>query len=113
MGCGSSTRCGHAEKVHSIEKTDLAGGQFPSNKFGANAAWWQIMLLSFNLNHLMKMLVRPKALSKKRLKGLRFHVINIAGRLVQHARGLFIKLSGGEETAERFEQMRSKIRALG
>ena len=51
-------RCGDSEKVHSVEKNDLAGGQFPSNKFGANAAWWQIMLLTFNLNQLMKQLER-------------------------------------------------------
>lgn len=106
-------RCGHSEKVHSMEKTDLAGGQFPSNKFGANAAWWQIMVLAFNLNQLMKTLVMPQELSKKRLKGLRFHVIHVAGRLTQHARGLSIKLSGGEETLERFSRMRDKIMMLG
>ena len=106
-------RCGDSEKVHSVEKTDLAGGQFPSNKFGANAAWWQIMLLSFNLNHLMKTLVMPEKLRTKRLKGIRFHVIGVAGRLIQHARGLMIKLSGGAETVELFNQMRNKIMVLG
>jgi len=43
-------RCGDSEHVHHVEKTELAGGQFPSDKFGANAAWWQAMVLSFNLN---------------------------------------------------------------
>ena len=102
-------RCGDSEKVHSIEKNDLAGGQFPSNKFGANAAWWQIMVMAFNLNSLTKALVFPKKLKKKRLKGLRFHVIHIAGQVVKHARGLFIKLSGGEGTADIFYQTRQNI----
>ena len=60
----------------------------------------------------MKQLVVPKEFSKKRLKGLRFHVIGVAGRLIQHARGLSIKLSGGMEMGERFVLMQNRIRAL-
>jgi hypothetical protein len=102
-------RCGDSEKVHSVEKVDLAGGQFPSNKFGANAAWWQIMVLAFNLNCLMKMLVLPKQMKKNRLKALRLQVINVAGRVIQHARRLFIKLSGGKRTVDLFMQIRQNI----
>ena len=102
-------RCGNSEKVHSVEKGDLAGGQFPSNKFGANAAWWQIMVLAFNLNCLMKMLVLPEHLKTKRLKALRFHVIGVAGRVIQHARGLFIKLSGGKKVSDLFHLIRQNI----
>jgi len=67
-------RCGYSEKVHSVEKGDLTGGQFPSNKFGANAAWWQVMILAYNLNRVMQILVLPESLKNKRLKGLRFHI---------------------------------------
>ena len=57
----SRERCGKGEAMHSIMKSDLAGGQFPSAQFGANAAWWQIMILAFNLNSLMKSLALPEA----------------------------------------------------
>ncbi|PCH56559.1 MAG: hypothetical protein COC15_02975 [Legionellales bacterium] len=60
--------------MHSIQKTDLSGGQFPSNKFGANAAWWQVMVIIFNLVTLMRKLVLPESLAKKRMKGLHFHL---------------------------------------
>jgi hypothetical protein len=43
-------RCGKSEEAHAIMKSDLAGGQLPSGKFGANAAWWAMMVLAFNLN---------------------------------------------------------------
>ncbi len=33
-------RCGGGEAIHSVLKSDLAGGSLPSNKFEANAAWW-------------------------------------------------------------------------
>lgn len=105
-------RCGASEKLHSVEKSDLAGGQFPSNKFGANAAWWQIMILAFNLNALMKMLALPKELKSKRLKALRFFIIGVAGRVILHARSLFIKLSGGKKTMDLFTQIRIKIMSL-
>jgi Transposase DDE domain group 1 len=105
-------RCGDAEKVHSVEKTDLSGGQFPSKRFGANAAWWQIMLLAFNLQALMKRLVFPESLKTKRLKAVRFHFIGVAGRFVQHARGLYLSLSGGKAVFDRFTIVRQNILAL-
>ena len=70
------------------------------------------MIIAFNLNSLTKALVLPQKLKKKRLKGLRFYVICIAGQVIKHARGLFIKLSGGEETLDIFRQTRQNISNL-
>jgi len=74
-------RCGKSEEAHSIMKEDLAGGKFPSGLFGANAAWWQVMILAFNLNEAMKRLVLGGAWVSKRLKAIRFWLINVPGRL--------------------------------
>jgi hypothetical protein len=106
-------RCGASEKVHAVQKSELAGGQFPSQLFGANAAWWQIMVLAYNLNSLMKKLVLPEKLKTKSLKGLRFHLINLPGLIVRHARGLFIKLGGGKDLFDRVNEIRNLIFALG
>ena len=105
-------RCGDSEKVHSIEKSDLCGGQFPSNKFGANAAWWHIMVLTFNLIVLMKSLVLPKEFMKKRMKGLRFHLIHIAGCVIQHARQLIIKISKNAKIMNLIQSVRHRLEAL-
>jgi hypothetical protein len=105
-------RCGQSEKVHSVEKSELAGGQFPSQKFGANAAWWQIMVMAFNLNQLMKRLVFPEALKTKAMKALRFHIIGVAGKVISHARGLFIRLSGSEAEVNLFIHIRQRIEEL-
>ena len=104
-------RCGQSEKVHSVEKSELAGGQFPSGKFGANAAWWAIMVMAFNLNILMKRFALPEGFKTKGLKAIRFHIIGIAGRVIKHARTLGIKL--GIEAAELLSGIRAKIIALG
>ncbi|OGQ89679.1 MAG: hypothetical protein A2289_09590 [Deltaproteobacteria bacterium RIFOXYA12_FULL_58_15] len=41
-------RCGKSEEIHAVMKDDLAGGRLPSGKFGANAAWWDIMVMPLN-----------------------------------------------------------------
>ena len=65
-------------------KGDLAGG--------ANARWWGITVLAFNLNSLMKRLVLPREWAPKRLKAICFGLMNLAGRMVCGARQLVIRL---------------------
>lgn len=86
-------RCGRSEEIHAIMKEDLAGGRLPSEKFGANAAWWWIMVLSLNLNQIMKRHVFGGSWRHRRMKAIRFHLINISARVVEHSRQLIIKLS--------------------
>lgn len=105
-------RCGDSEKVHHTEKSELAGGQFPSQQFGANAAWWQVMVMAFNINQIMKQYVLPESLKTKGLKALRFQIIAVAGRVIHHGKGLFIKLSGGEAMAEKICGIRERLAAL-
>ena len=105
-------RCGKSEEVHSVMKSDLAGGQMPSGLFGANAAWWAFVILAHNLNAAMKQLVLGKDWAVKRMKALRFHVIALPGRVVSHARKLIIRLGGGAEALKMFVTARQTIRAL-
>jgi hypothetical protein len=108
----SRERCGKGEEMHSIMKSDLAGGQFPSAQFGANAAWWQIMILAFNLNSLMKRMALPESWGSKRLKALRFGLINQAGRVVNHARQLCIRLSSGNPVYMLLIGIRQQLKIL-
>ena len=105
-------RCGKSEEVHSVMKSDLAGGQLPSGLFGANAAWWALMILAHNLNTAMKRLVLGKEWARKRMKALRFHLIGLPGRVVRHARKLIIRLGAGAEALATIVTARQTIRAL-
>src|ERR1700720_2022384 len=105
-------RCGKSEEVHSAMKSDLAGGQMPSGLFGANAAWWALMILAFNLNAAMKSLALGKRWATTRMKALRFHLIGLPGRVVSHARKLIIRLGGGAEALATLLDARRSIRAL-
>ncbi len=100
-------RCGKSEHVHSTQKEGLAGGQLPSNLFGANAAWWAIMVLSFNLNRLMQIAVLPKDLKESKMKALRFHIIQLPGRVIHHARQVFVRVES--HCCELLQLIRGKI----
>jgi hypothetical protein len=105
-------RCGKSEEAHALIKTDLAGGTLPSGKFGANAAWWGITLLSYNLHAAMRLLALPGGLKKKRLKAIRFALIAAPARVVEHSRQLFISLARGNPALEWLLEMRRLIRGL-
>ena len=81
----SRHRCGKGEEVHGVLKSDLAGGRLPSGLFGANAAWWAISVLAFNLNSAMKRLVLGGQWVSRCLKTVRFALIALPGRVIWHA----------------------------
>lgn len=105
-------RCGKSEEAHLVMKEDLAGGKLPSGLFGVNAAWWAIMILSFNLNSAMKCLVLGENWIHKRMKAIRFALINLPGRIVRSSRELIIRLTGGHTSNELLLLMRSEILSL-
>jgi hypothetical protein len=106
-------RCGKSEEAHSIMKEDLAGGKLPSSAFGENAAWWWIMILAFNLNSAMKQLVLNGAWVTQRMKAIRFSLIGLPGRVMNHARGLIIRLVKNHPSLEVLVRARQRIMELG
>ena len=103
-------RCGKSEEAHAVMKDDLAGGRLPSGLFGANAAWWAIMVLALNLNALMKHRVLGGDWAARRMKAMRFHLIALPGRVVRHARRLIVRLSAG--ALDLIRDVRAAILAL-
>ena len=106
-------RCGKSEEAHAIMKEDLAGGKLPSQDFGSNAAWWWIMILALNLNTAMKQLALGGSWVTGRMKATRFSLINLPGRIIDHARELVIRLANGHPSLKVLLDARQKIMALG
>jgi hypothetical protein len=86
-------RCGKSEEAHAIMKDDFTGARFPSQLFGANAAWWALMILTMNLQMVMKRTVLGPTWLTKRMKAVRFGVITQCGRLLTHARQQVLRVS--------------------
>jgi len=105
-------RCGKSEEAHAILKTDLAGGRFPSGRFGANAAWWALVVLAYNLHAALRRLALPGGLKPKRMKALRFALIAVPGRVVERGRQLFVRLARDHPALAWLAEMRRKLREL-
>ena len=50
------------------------------------------MVLSFNLNRLMQLAALPKDFKESKMKALRFHIIQLPGRIIQHARQVYVSV---------------------
>jgi hypothetical protein len=93
--CWQRERCGSVEKVHDVLKNDLAAGVMPCGRYYANAAWWRLNCLCYNVISILKRKALPKSFWPVRMKGLRFHLIGVAGKVVSHARMTFLKITEG------------------
>ena len=102
-------RCGKSEERHAVHKEDFAGGKMPSGDFGENAAWWLIAVLSANLNEAMKRLVLEGDWASKRMKAIRFWLINVTGQLLQGVRQLGIRLAKEHRGSRVLAQARQRI----
>ena len=105
-------RCGKSEEAHAMLKRELAGGRFPSGKFGANAAWWALVVLAYNLHMALQRLALPDKLKGKQLKAIRFALVNSAGRVVERGRQLFVRLARHHPALAWLVEMRRKLALL-
>ena len=89
-------RCGKSEEVHKIQKEDLIGGRLASKRFGANAAFWQVMILAFSIQALMQRCVLGKEWKCCHLKMMRDYFINKPAHVIFHGRSLRIRCATQE-----------------
>ena len=85
-------KAGTIEHVNHVLKNELAAGVYPSDKFGANAAWLRLQVLTHNLLELLKATALDGEYRHARPKRLRFAIFTQFGRVVRHAREQFVRL---------------------
>ena len=105
-------KAGTIEHVHDVTKNELGAAVPPCGRFGANAAWYRISLLTYNVLSAMKSLVLPTELSAARPKRLRFRVFTIAGRLIAHAGKLVLRISAAAEHFAGLIAARARLASL-
>jgi hypothetical protein len=90
-------KAGTIEHVHRVMKDELGAGVMPCQAFGANAAWFRLNALTFNLLTALKRKALPKRFLDARPKRLRFEVFTLAGKLAVHESQLTVQASADEE----------------
>jgi len=102
-------KAGTIEAVHHVLKNELSAGVLPCGRFGANAAWLRLAVLTHNVLTALKRLALPPELLAARPKRLRFLFFHTAGRLVHHARRIILRLAAA---AERLAVWHAALRLL-
>jgi len=92
-------KAGTVEHTHHVLKNELAAAALPSGKFGANAAWFRLNVLTYNLLTALKRLTLPGDFATARPKRLRFLLFNTVGKVVRHARQTLLRLTGALQHA--------------
>ena len=113
--------CGRGvhEKVIGQLKSGLALATIPTNHYGANSAWQQIVALAHNLltNFQIETGTAPKARSRKRtahfmlrsVQTLRFEIFNRAGELLHPQGQAVLRLSDVEQVKQLFLKIAGRI----
>lgn len=98
-------KAGTIEHVHDEVKNGLAGAHVPSQLMGANAAWFKLNLLTYNLVSAMKGLCLEPAERTARLKKFRLLVIHLAGRMNRNGCVLRLRFCARPEAIARIERI--------
>jgi hypothetical protein len=88
---------GNSENWHKELKVGVGMEQMPCGQKEANALYFAIGVLAYNLAQLLKRRVLPPSYATATLATLRWKVYRLAGKLVRHARGLILQIKADTE----------------
>ncbi len=105
-------KAGTVEHVHDVLKNELGAGTMPCGRFGANAAWFRLNVLTYNVLSAFKRLTLPDKLHTARPKKLRFHLLGAAARVVRHAGRKLLRVAGRAEAVKQLYAARQALKTL-
>lgn len=80
--------------------------RLPCGDFGANAVFFRLGTLAYNLFVLFKLLALPREWGRHQIQTLRWRLYQVAGKVVTHARALILKIGRGVFAL--FEEIRTR-----
>jgi hypothetical protein len=102
-------KAGTIEQAHDVMKNELAAGTMPSGRFGANAAWYRINALTYNVLSLLRHQALPERLRRAYPKRLRFELFTLGARVTTHAGELTAELCLSDEATEELLAIRRRL----
>ena len=100
---------GEAENFNKELKIGFGMERMPCGQTGANAGFFRIGVIAYNLFMGFKRLACPESWAKHTIATFRWKMIEVAGRIVKHAKSIALKLAAGIEKLELFKGIRGKI----
>ena len=96
---------GNSENYNKELKNGLGMDYMPCGEYGANAVWFGIGVLAYNLFMASKIYLFPHDWLKKTIRTIRWQFIEISGKIVKHAKETVLKLcSTLRETYEIYQR---------
>jgi hypothetical protein len=105
-------KAGTIEHVHRVLKDELGAGVLPSARFGANAAWFRINAMTFNVLTVLKRRALPERFRDARPKRLRYELFTLAGELVVHQSKLSVRVPVGDDRLQEIVEARRRLLAM-
>ncbi len=93
-------------------KAGFGMDSLPSGDFAANAVYFGIGIMSYNLFMASKLLIMPDGWKNKNIKSIRWLMVEVAGKLITHGRRMILKLAASIEKYRIYLEMRRRIYAL-
>ena len=105
-------KAGTIEQVHRVMKDELGAGVLPSARFGANAAWFRINVLAFNVLTVLMRRALPPRYRDARPKRLRYDLFTLPGELVVHQSRLSVRVAVGDDRLAEIIEARGRLLAM-
>jgi hypothetical protein len=103
---------GQCENWHKELKLGLGMEQMPCGQLEANALYFAIGVLAYNLAELLKRQVLPEPYRTATLATLRWKLYRLAGKLVRHARRWILQVKAEVEKWRLLQSARQRCAAL-
>jgi len=97
---------GQSENWHKELKSGLGMEQMPCGQFEANAMYFAIGVLAYNLAQVLKRRVLPESYGTATVATLRWKLYRLAAKLVRHARCWMLRVKADLEKLELLQSAR-------
>lgn len=105
-------KAGTIEHVHRVMKDELGAGVLPSARFGANAAWFRINAMTFNVLTVLKRCALPERLRDARPKRLRYELFTLGGELAVHQSQITVRVPAADQRFQEIVDARGRLLAM-
>jgi hypothetical protein len=105
-------KAGTIEHAHDVMKNELGAGTMPSKLFGANAAWYRLCGLTYNVLTFLKRKALPERLRNARPNRLRFELFTMPAKIAEPGGRLTVRPNAPRPLAEEMIQARGRLLAI-